>query len=103
MPTASGTSIIGLQTLINGASATTKQFSIAITSAPIPPVKQLGYFWLYAVTPAGPNQSYILKKGILSTPGYWDIWVPPATSPTYLFRVDVRWAVASRNWTVSIT
>jgi len=102
MGTASGTSVLGMQTIINGTSGTAKQFSIAITNNPTPPIRRLGYFWLFAVTPTAPNQSYVLAEGILRAPGVWNIWNAPATSPTYLFRIDVDWDVIGRTFTVSI-
>jgi hypothetical protein len=102
MGTASGTSVLGRQTLINGTTATNKTISIAISSNPIPPALRLGYYWLYAVTPASPNQSFILLRGVLSAPGIWENWLPNAVSSTYLFRVDVDWDVSGKNWTVSV-
>jgi len=102
MPSASGTSIKGRQTLLNATSATTYQVSVAITSQPLPPPISVGYFYLYQYKNSGNFQSHIVLRGRMYRPGIWEIIPVRLFDNTFAYRFDVVWDVAGLPWFINL-
>lgn len=103
MPSATGTSIRGLQSLLVSGSAPSKLLSVAITSSPVPPVKRYGYFYLYQYKNAAPFQSFVVEEGLMRAPG---LFIPIRLSlvdATYNYRLDVVWNVVGVTWQAVIS
>lgn len=102
MPSASGLSIVGRQTLLNNAAVVSKQLSVAISNQQLPPQRRLGFFYLYSFENIAPRQHYVMESGILYAPG---VWIPIRIGPfssSYLYRIDVVWNLAGFPWTATI-
>lgn len=79
-----------------------KLLSIAITSQPLPPVRRLGYWWLYQYRNVEPFQCYVVEEGVLRAPGtYIPIRLAPFASDWY-FRLDAEWKVPGLTFTTNI-
>lgn len=102
MASASGTSIRGLQTLINVSSAPSTVITIGITNQPLPPIRRVGYFYVYQYRNVTPFQCYVVLKGVVSAPGLWQRIPIPLFASDYLYRVDVVWNEPSIPWTVNV-
>jgi hypothetical protein len=100
--TTNGTSVLGNQSLLTGGIATNKTFQIQINNQVQPPPKVVGYYHMYAYTVATPAKFWVLRRGILSSPGLWEIIDVTLNSANTLIRVDVDWDIAGLTWTCNI-
>ncbi len=102
MPNATGTSVLATQTLLANVTVVTKQMSVIMTGQPLPPVRRVGYFWLYTYSTVSPQYHAVVEKGIVDAPGVWlNIRVAPFDS-TYRYRLDVAWKVPGLAWLATI-
>jgi hypothetical protein len=102
MASASGTSILGTQTLINNSTAPGKIFSVSFPGQVSPPVKRLGYFWLYQFDSIGLRPHFVVEKGTICAPGIFYPIRIGALSGTWLFRLDVNWTLPGVLWSANI-
>jgi len=96
---ATGVSIRGQQTLEGVAVAPSGFYSVAITSQPLPPIRRVGYFYLYQYRNATPFQCFIVDDGRIRAPGLWRRIAVPLFAADYRYRLDVIWEVPGLNWT----
>jgi hypothetical protein len=97
-----GTSVLGLQTLLTASSGPNKLLSIGMTGTPVPPALRVGYFYLYQFSTITPFQSYVVESGPIYAPG---ILIPIRVgllSGTFAWRLDAVWNYAGRTWGANI-
>lgn len=102
MPTTTGTSILGQQTLMTGASAPSQGLSIIIPSQPLPPIRRLGYFYLYQYLNASPFQCLLVEEGLFRAPGLYQRIELPVYGANVFFRLDMVWSLPGIGWSATI-
>jgi hypothetical protein len=101
MPTASGTSSLGLQRLIAVAAPIPLTYSIAITSQPLPPRRRVGFLYVFTYLNASPFQSYVIDTGIMYAPGIYHKIEVPSAGANFGYIVEVYWDVNGLAWTIN--
>jgi hypothetical protein len=102
MASGTGTSILGLQTLVNNSTAPNKQFSVSFPGRVSPPVKRFGYFWLYQFDSTGLKPHYVVEKGSIGSPGIFYPIRLSSLGTIWLFRLDVSWDLPGIAWFANI-
>jgi hypothetical protein len=102
MATASGTSVLGQQTVLTGVNASSLLLSIAFPSKPLPPIIRYGYMYLYQYVNAAPFQCYLVEEGLVRAPGLYRKVQLAAFTPGALFRLDIVWQLPGINWTATL-
>jgi len=98
----SGVSSVGQQTVNLSAGTGLTALSIGITSQRLPPIRRVGYFYLYQYQLALPNQCYVVDDGLMRAPGEWLKISVPLFSSAWGYRCDVIWTVNGLAWTATI-
>lgn len=100
MATQSGTSISGVPFSITAGQPLSFAFSVAITSAPLPPQVRVGYFWLYAYIPSPPFQCFMIKRGAIYQPGILEDFPQRFVTSAYALRADIVFDESGLSYTV---
>jgi len=93
-----GTSIVGQQTVVTGVIGDRREVSIRVTDQPLPPVRRLGYLYVYVNLPGGSNPHWIVAASAFRAPGEWLLIPFPPFDEDYLYRVDVVWNIPNVPW-----
>lgn len=103
MATASGTSILGQQTLLNNVVVTSKLMSFSFPGRVQPPVKRYGYFYMYQFDSSNiAIPHYIVEEGLIRSPGLLMPLRLGQFSSTFFHRLDVVWSLPGIAWTATV-
>jgi len=95
---ATGTSIRGQQTVVSGAIGARREVAVRVTNQPLPPIRRLGYLYVYVNLPGGANPHWVIVDRLFRAPGAWLLIPFPPFDVNYRYRVDIVWEVPGIPW-----
>lgn len=101
MPTVTGTSTGGYQTVGNFLPLTVPQFELLFGDPPNNEPRQLGYFYVQVLGSLTPFPGRILARGIVSTPGLFVLFPSNFGFSSVRYSFYVRWRVPNKAWTLN--
>jgi hypothetical protein len=103
MPTFSGRSVQGYQSLALGVSSLAGEILIETSDRALPPYERVGYYYLSVVPGFGPPRSYVVKRGIIYSPGFLERFESSLASGMDTWRLDANWNASGIPYRVSLT
>lgn len=102
MPTASGMSNGGDQSLLTDVAQPVSVLALSFPGSSGLPVKRMGYWYLLQYEAGILPQHFIVQEGLLRAPGEYQKIIVPAFSPTALYRLYAAWNVPNVSWTATL-
>jgi hypothetical protein len=98
MPTNTGVSTVGVQTLQSFQTLSVAQFALEFPDTPILPFERLGYFYVFAVQSTTPFQTRLLTRGAIYRPGVFSVFPANYGFTTARYTIQAKWNDPGINW-----
>jgi len=98
MPSNTGTTTAGLQTLVNFQALTFNQFEVAITSNPNLPFARIGYLYAWAIDITTPFQTRLLHSEPAYRPGNYFLFPNNYGFTNVKYLLLAKWDVPGLAW-----
>jgi len=98
MPTNTGVSEVGTQTIQQFQTLTVAQFSIEFFNTPTLPFKRVGYFYVFAVQSVSPFQARLISLGPVYRPGTFNAFPNNYGFSAARYTIQITWDVSGLAW-----